>query len=82
MAVGAPSHFPLEPVAGVRLGTARAGIRKPGRRALVVLEPPPGTRAAGTFTRNPFSASTPPGAKDNPAHASGGLTPPPFHTAR
>ncbi len=57
MAVGAPSRFPLDPVAGVRLGTARAGIRKPGRRDLVVLELAPGTRVAGSFTRNAFCAA-------------------------
>jgi glutamate N-acetyltransferase/amino-acid N-acetyltransferase len=57
MAVGAPSRFPLEPVAGVRLGTARAGIRKPGRRDLVVLELSPGARVAGSFTRNAFCAA-------------------------
>ena len=57
MAVGAPSRFPLDPVAGVRLGTARAGIRKIGRRDLVVFELAPGTRVAGSFTRNAFSAA-------------------------
>lgn len=57
MAVGAPSRFPLDPVSGVRLGTARAAIRKPGRRDLVVLELAPGTRVAGSFTRNAFCAA-------------------------
>ena len=57
MAVGAPSDFPLASVPGVRLGTARAGIRKAGRRDLVVLELAPGTRAAGSFTRNAFCAA-------------------------
>ena len=57
MAVGAPSRFPLDPVAGVRLGTARAGIRKIGRRDLVVFELAPGTRVAGSFTRNAFCAA-------------------------
>ena len=37
MAVGAPSRFPLSAVAGVRIGVARAGIRKPGRRSYGLL---------------------------------------------
>lgn len=57
MAVGPGSVFPLRPVAGVRLGTARAGIRKPGRRDVVVLELVPGARVAGRFTRNAFRAA-------------------------
>lgn len=57
MAVGPGSVFPLRPVTGVRLGTARAGIRKPGRRDIVVLELAPGTRVAGRFTRNAFRAA-------------------------
>lgn len=49
----------MEPlvVAGVRLGTARAGIKYPDRRDLVVLEVPAGTLAAATFTRNAFCAA-------------------------
>jgi glutamate N-acetyltransferase/amino-acid N-acetyltransferase len=57
MAVGTGSEFPLHPVAGVRLGTARAGIRKPGRRDVVVLELARGTRVAARFTRNVFCAA-------------------------
>ncbi len=44
-------------VAGVRLGTARAGIRRPGRRDLVLMEVPPGATAAAIFTRNAFCAA-------------------------
>ena len=49
----------MEPlvVAGARLGTARAGIKYPDRRDLVVLEVPAGTLAAATFTRNAFCAA-------------------------
>jgi glutamate N-acetyltransferase/amino-acid N-acetyltransferase len=49
----------MEPlvVAGVRLGTARAGIKYPDRRDLVVLEVHAGTLAAATFTRNVFCAA-------------------------
>ena len=56
MAVGAASRFPLLPVAGVRLGSAHAGIRKPGRRDVVILELAPGSRVAGSFTRNRLGA--------------------------
>ena len=47
----------LLPVAGVRLGTAEAGIRKVGRRDLTLLELAPGSRAAGVFTLNRFCAA-------------------------
>ncbi len=57
MAVGAPSRFPLATVRGVRLGTTEAGIRKAGRRDLVILELAPGSRIAARFTRNAFCAA-------------------------
>jgi glutamate N-acetyltransferase / amino-acid N-acetyltransferase len=57
MAVNLPPLPELHPVAGIRLGTARAGIRKPDRRDLVVVECAPGTRAAAVFTRNRFCAA-------------------------
>jgi len=49
----------MEPlaVAGVRLGTARAGIKYPDRRDLVVIETAAGTRPAAVFTRNAFCAA-------------------------
>ena len=49
----------MEPltVAGVRLGTARAGIKYPDRRDLVVVELAAGTQAAAVFTRNAFCAA-------------------------
>lgn len=47
----------LLPVAGIRLGTAKANIRKPDRRDLVVIECAPGTRAAAVFTQNRFCAA-------------------------
>ena len=57
MAVG-PVILPrLDPVAGIRLGTAAAGLRKPGRRDLVVMECAVGTAAAAIFTRNRFCAA-------------------------
>ncbi|HEB98442.1 MAG TPA: bifunctional ornithine acetyltransferase/N-acetylglutamate synthase, partial [Thiotrichales bacterium] len=57
MAVGlkAPTH--LHPVAGIRLGTARAGIKYPDRRDLLVVELAGGARCAAVFTRNAFCAA-------------------------
>ena len=53
----APDAASLLPVAGVELGTARAGIRKPGRRDLLVVRLAEGTHVAGVFTRNRFCAA-------------------------
>ncbi|GMU46510.1 MAG: arginine biosynthesis bifunctional protein ArgJ [Porticoccaceae bacterium] len=57
MAVGKGGLPPLPAVAGVRLGTTSAGVRKPGRRDLVVIELAPGSTSAGLFTRNAFCAA-------------------------
>ncbi|MDX5434449.1 MAG: bifunctional glutamate N-acetyltransferase/amino-acid acetyltransferase ArgJ [Halomonas sp.] len=57
MAVG-ETRFPAMPVIeGLRLGTAMAGIKKPGRRDLVVIEIAEGARVAGSFTLNAFCAA-------------------------
>lgn len=57
MAVG-PGTLPgFFPVAGVRLGVASAGIKKPGRKDVVVFELAPGSRVAGIFTQNQFCAA-------------------------
>ncbi|WP_431023668.1 bifunctional glutamate N-acetyltransferase/amino-acid acetyltransferase ArgJ [Halomonas sp. H5] len=57
MAVG-EAVFPAMPVIeGLRLGSAMAGIKKPNRRDLVVIEIPEGATVAGTFTRNAFCAA-------------------------
>ncbi len=47
----------LDPVAGVRLGAAAAGIKRPGRLDLVVLELAPDSVCAAVFTRNAFQAA-------------------------
>ena len=52
-----PDPAALAVVAGVELGTARAGIRKPGRRDMLVIRFAPGTRAAAVTTRNRFCAA-------------------------
>ena len=57
MAVGEGTLPTLFPVAGFRLGTASAGIKKPGRRDLVVMEIAEGSSVAGVFTRNAFCAA-------------------------
>lgn len=57
MAVGLSETPSLQPVAGLRLGTAAAGIRKPGRTDLLVIEVAPGSTAAAVFTRNRFCAA-------------------------
>jgi glutamate N-acetyltransferase/amino-acid N-acetyltransferase len=57
MAVGLELPGVLHPVRGVELGVARAGIRKPDRRDLVVLSLAEGTRCAAVFTRNAFRAA-------------------------
>jgi glutamate N-acetyltransferase/amino-acid N-acetyltransferase len=53
----APDPASLLPVAGVRLGIASAGIKKPGRRDITLIELTPGTRVAGVFTQNRFCAA-------------------------
>jgi glutamate N-acetyltransferase/amino-acid N-acetyltransferase len=57
MAVNLSAPSVLHPVPGVRLGTTKAGIRKPDRRDLVVIEAVAGTRAAAVFTKNRFCAA-------------------------
>lgn len=57
MAVGLIPAENLTPVAGVRLGTAKAGVRYPDRTDLALVELAPGTVTAATFTRNAFQAA-------------------------
>lgn len=52
-----PAPQELLPVKGVRLGTARANIKKPDRRDLLVVECPAGSKVAGVFTKNRFCAA-------------------------
>jgi glutamate N-acetyltransferase/amino-acid N-acetyltransferase len=57
MAVG-PGTLPrFFPVRGVKTGIASAGIKKPGKKDLVVFELAPGSRVAGIFTKNQFCAA-------------------------
>ncbi len=57
MAVGNLALPKLHAVTGFRLGTAMAGIKKPDRRDLVVMELAPGSNCAAVFTRNAFCAA-------------------------
>ncbi|MBD2859748.1 bifunctional glutamate N-acetyltransferase/amino-acid acetyltransferase ArgJ [Spongiibacter sp. KMU-158] len=58
MAVG-PSTLAavLHPVKGVRIGIASAGIKKPGRKDVVVFELAESATVAGVFTKNAFCAA-------------------------
>ncbi|WP_166251915.1 bifunctional glutamate N-acetyltransferase/amino-acid acetyltransferase ArgJ [Marinobacter salicampi] len=57
MAVGLGPLPEFFPVVGVRLGVTSAGIKKPGRKDLVVIEVDEGSHVAGIFTRNQFCAA-------------------------
>jgi len=52
-----PDPKSLLRVAGVKLGVAEAGIRKPGRKDLLVIGLEDGARVAGVFTANRFCAA-------------------------
>ncbi|SFR56797.1 glutamate N-acetyltransferase [Marinobacter gudaonensis] len=57
MAVGPETLPEFHPVAGLRLGIASAGIKRPGRKDVVVFELAPSSRVAGIFTKNQFCAA-------------------------
>jgi glutamate N-acetyltransferase / amino-acid N-acetyltransferase len=44
-------------ISGVRLGIAKAGVRKPNRKDLLLVAIDEGSRVAGVFTRNRFAAA-------------------------
>jgi len=52
-----PSPVDLQPVAGLFLGTAMAGVRKANRRDVTVITLDPGASVAGVFTANRFCAA-------------------------
>jgi glutamate N-acetyltransferase/amino-acid N-acetyltransferase len=52
-----PDPKSLLPVAGVSLGVTEAGIRKAGRKDLLVMKLERGARVAGVFTQNRFCAA-------------------------
>ncbi|MFN7410400.1 MAG: bifunctional glutamate N-acetyltransferase/amino-acid acetyltransferase ArgJ [Pseudomonadota bacterium] len=55
--LSAPNPADLHPVAGLRIGTAMAGVRKANRRDLVVFLLDEGAAVAGVFTTNRFCAA-------------------------
>ncbi len=52
-----PAAVELLPVAGVSLGTAEAGIKRPDRKDLLVMQLCEGAQVAGVFTTNRFCAA-------------------------
>lgn len=57
MAVGYNDLPELHPVAGVRIGVTSAGVKKAGRRDVVLFELEAGCAVASVFTRNAFCAA-------------------------
>ena len=57
MAVGQGCFPEMIPVPGFRLGTTSAGIKRPGRKDLVLMEVVSGGTVAGVFTQNVFCAA-------------------------
>ncbi|WP_027849510.1 bifunctional glutamate N-acetyltransferase/amino-acid acetyltransferase ArgJ [Marinospirillum minutulum] len=57
MAVGQLVLPEFNAIAGLRIGTASAGIKKTGRKDLVVFELAEGSNSAGVFTLNAFCAA-------------------------
>jgi glutamate N-acetyltransferase/amino-acid N-acetyltransferase len=52
-----PAADQLHAIAGLRLGTAEAGIRKANRRDLTLIDLAAGSHVAGVFTQNRFCAA-------------------------
>ncbi|MGD9661078.1 MAG: bifunctional glutamate N-acetyltransferase/amino-acid acetyltransferase ArgJ [Porticoccaceae bacterium] len=57
MAVGKDTFPTLHPVAGFRLGTGSAGIKKAGKKDLVIMAFDEGASVAACFTQNAFCAA-------------------------
>ncbi len=55
--LSAPDPASLRPVPGVELGIASAGIKKPGRRDVLVITLPADSEVVGVFTQNRFCAA-------------------------
>jgi glutamate N-acetyltransferase/amino-acid N-acetyltransferase len=52
-----PDAVNLKPIAGIELGHAEAGMRKAGRKDLLIMKLAPTATVAGVFTSNRFSAA-------------------------
>jgi len=66
-----PVAAQLLPVAGVSLGIAQAGIKRPDRKDLLVMQLSEGSRVAGVFTANRFCAAPVIVAREHLAQAQG-----------
>ncbi len=55
--LSAPTPASLLPVRGVQLGFAKAHVRKPDRKDVLVITLPEGSRVTGVFTKNRFCAA-------------------------
>ena len=60
-----PQADSLFPIPGLELGVAMAGVKKPGRKDLLVVRIAPGAAVAGVFTQNRFCAAPVALAKKN-----------------
>ncbi|MGB9991358.1 bifunctional glutamate N-acetyltransferase/amino-acid acetyltransferase ArgJ [Pseudoduganella rhizocola] len=77
MAVNSPIPVAadLKPVAGIEIGYAEAGIKKPGRKDVLVMKLAEGATVSGVFTLNRFCAAPVQISKDNLARAKSGGKP-------
>ena len=77
MAVNSPKPVAadLKAVAGIEIGVAEAGIKKPNRKDLLVLKLAPTATVAGVFTLNRFCAAPVQIAKANLAAVTAGAAP-------
>lgn len=55
----------MHPIPGVKIGAAKAGIKKPGRLDVLIFEIAEGASVAGVFTQNAFCAAPVKVAKDH-----------------
>jgi glutamate N-acetyltransferase/amino-acid N-acetyltransferase len=67
--LAAPKPADLLPVKGVALGVAEAGVRKAGRKDLLVAKLAEGASVAGVFTQNRFCAAPVIVCREHLAHA-------------
>jgi len=70
--LSAPDPASLRPVPGVELGIASAGIKKPGRRDVLVITLPHDCEVVGVFTQNRFCAAPVTVCKEH-LHQEGGI---------
>lgn len=69
MAVGSADFPPMYPVNGIRLGTAKAGIKKTQQDDLLLMDMVEGGCCAAVFTRNAFCAAPVRVAKEHLTHS-------------